>query len=589
MRTPLPGACDAAAKFEHGVATAANTYSFVEAAWDGPVELVDYVRVLRRRWWLVALVIIACVAGAAIATVLTTPEYQSTAKLIVNGSSNVSGVDEIVSRELADQRATAFAQIASTGPAVQAALKQAESTHAPFNSKGSPSVSASATGTSPFITIDVTDSDPRRAEAVANAYAKVLPQVLELLKQPTIVPHEIDVLDPATLSSSPVSPKKLQNLLIGLALGLVLGAGAAFVVESLDRRLKDSDDVENATGLTVLGVVPFEMPGEAVPTETHPMSVRSEAYRKVRTNLAFVTESGAPKSIVITSAASSEGKTSLAVNLAIACARAGQRVVLVDADLRRPMVHTYLQITDQPGLVDVLAGTIDLTEAIRFSEKGHIDVITSGPVPSNPNELIGSETMLKVIRQLELDYSTVIIDTPPVLPVADALHLGVCVDAVVIVTRLGETTRDRLRRSKEALVNVHANIVGVVPNGAIQREDSAYSYAYRYRSRKKAPDIAYAPRDPEVEPRPDDLRPANREDQIDRVSPSVAQTTSDSRQLGGRGRRGKHISTARDHPRVDVSPSGDGQSTNATLTNVPTDDGDGTEGRIPGSLPGPSD
>jgi succinoglycan biosynthesis transport protein ExoP len=544
------------------------------------VELIDYVRILRRRWALIALILIACVGGAVAATKLTTPQYQASTRLIVNGSSSVSGIDEITSRELADERAAAFAQVVSTDPAIQAALNRAQSTSGPFTSKGSPVVSASGSGDNPFITVNVTDTDPHRAQAVANAFVIVLPKVLAQLNQPTTAPHEIDVLNQATLPTTPVSPKALQNLLIGFALGLVLGAGAAFVLESLDRRLKDSDDVETATGLTVLGVVPFDMPGEATPAESHPMSVRSEAYRKVRTNLAFVTESGAPKSIIITSAASSEGKTSLAVNLAIAGARAGQRVVLVDADLRRPMVHTYLQITDQPGLVDVLAGTTELSDAIRFTEKGHFDVLTSGPVPSNPNELIGSETMLKTIRQLELDYSTVIIDTPPVLPVADALHLSVCVDAVVIVTRLGETTRDRLRRAKESLVNVHANIVGVVPNGAIQREDSAYSYAYRYRSRKKAPDIPYAPRDPEIEPRPSNLRPAT---QDDRTSSSVAESTAEAPQAGKISRRGKHISSAKGHPPVDIaaSPLGDGQSSTVALTNVPIDGGDEIEGPAP--------
>jgi succinoglycan biosynthesis transport protein ExoP len=540
---------------------------------------------------LIALVVLACVGGAVLATKLTTPEYQTSAKLIVNGSSNVSVADELTNRQLAIERATAFAQIVSTGPAVHAALKEAQTAEGPFSSSGSPVISGSSSGTDPFVVINVEDTDPRRAQAVANAFVKVLPNVLARLNQSTTEPHEIESLNPATFPTTPVSPKALQNLLIGFALGIVLGAGAAFVLESLDRRLKDSDDVETATGLTVLGVVPFDMPGEATPAESHPMSVRSEAYRKVRTNLAFVNEGGTPKSIIITSAASSEGKTSLAVNLAIAGARAGQRVVLVDADLRRPMVHTYLQITDQPGLVDVLAGTTELSDAIRFTEKGHFDVLTSGPVPSNPNELIGSETMLKTIRQLELDYSTVIIDTPPVLPVADALHLSVCVDAVVIVTRLGETTRDRLRRAKEGLVNVHANIVGVVPNGAIQREDSAYSYAYRYRSRKKAPDIPYEPRDPEIEPRPSNLRPATHEDQYNRTSSNVAESTQEVPQPGKSTRRGKHIFSASGHSPADVAPSplGDGQSSTVALTNVPVEGGDEIEGGSPSSPADPID
>jgi cellulose biosynthesis protein BcsQ len=182
-------------------------------------------------------------------------------------------------------------------------------------------------------------------------------------------------------------------------------------------------------------------------------------------------------------------------------------------------------------------------------------VLVSGPVPSNPNELIGSETMLETIRQLEDDYDLVIIDTPPVLPVADALHLSVNVDAVVVVTRLGETTRDRLRRTKEALVNVHAVIVGVVPNGAIQREDSAYSYAYRYRSRRKAPEVPYAPQEPEITPHPQNMRPAVRESTADQgQSDSLGQTSTENGAEATR-RRGKHALSRRDRKAAENSNS----------------------------------
>jgi capsular exopolysaccharide synthesis family protein len=472
------------------------------------VELIDYIHILKRRWVLIAIVVIACVGGAAAATKLTTPQYQASSRLIVNGNSSLGGNDEIVTDQLAAARASSFALIISTGPAVQAALQVAEEKSGPFESSGSPSVSASADGTDPFITIDVTDTDPRRAQAVANAMAAVLPNVLKQLQQPPTTPHEIDLLQAASLPTKPASPKPKENLIIGLALGLVLGVAAAFVVETLDRRLKDSADVEAASGLTALGVVPFELPGEQIPAKTQPRSVRAEAYRQVRTNLAFSAEKGPPKSIIITSSASSEGKTSLAVNLAITSARTGQRVVLVDADLRRPMVHTFLDLPEHKGLVDVLAGTTELSDALQFSEAGPMDVLVAGPVPTNPSELLGSESMLKTIRQLESSYDFVVIDTPPVLPVTDALLIGVHVSAVVVVARLGQTTRDRIRRTTAALTHVNAHMAGVIPNGAIEREDSAYYYAYRYRSKRQAPDIPYRATEPVVSPDSNGLRPA---------------------------------------------------------------------------------
>jgi len=473
------------------------------------VELIDYIQILRRRWIFIALVIIACVGGAVAATKFTTPTYQATSRLIVSGSSAVGASDQTAS-QVAAQRATEFAQIISTTPAVQAALKEAEAKAGPFEPSGYPSVSASADGTDPFVTVDVTDTDPRQAQAVANAFPIVLPSVLRQLEQPATTPHEIDMLEAAGLPTKPASPNPRENLIIGLALGLVLGVAAAFVVEALDRRLKDSADVEAASGLTTLGVVPFEMRRVPIPAKTHPSSARAEAYRQVRTNLAFASEKGPPKSIVITSSGPSEGKTSLAMNLAITSARTGQRVALVDADLRRPMVHTFLHTPEHKGLVDVLAGTTELSDALQPSEAGPMDVLVAGPVPTNPSELLGSETMLKTIRQLENSYDIVFIDSPPVLPVADALLIGVHVDAVVVVARLGQTTRDRVRRTTTALAQVKANVAGVVPNGAIERADSAYSYAYRDRSKRPQPDSRYQAPDPVVASHPNNLHPAFR-------------------------------------------------------------------------------
>jgi len=515
-------------------------------------------------------VVIFCVAGAAVATKLTTPQYQTSAQLIINGSSTVSAEDQITGRQLADELAMAFAQIIPTAPAVQAAVKEADASAGPFAKAGYPSVTANASGTDPFIQINVSDTDPSRAQAVANAYVKVLPKVLKDLDQPTTEPNEIKLLDPAPYPSSPYSPKTLQNLLIGLALGLVLGAGAALVLESLDSRLKDSRDVEDATGLTVLGVVPYDMPGEPLPAENFPMSARAEAYRTVRTNLAFVTEAGPPRSIIITSASSSEGKTSLAVNLAVAAARAGQRVILMDADLRRPMVQSIMQTPEHPGLVNVLAGITTLEDAIQFSEIGKFDVLTSGPVPSNPNELIGSNTMLETIRQLERDYDMVIIDTPPILPVADSLNLSVHVDGVVLVTRLGETTRDRLRRTKEALENVHATIIGAVPNGAAQREDSAYSYTYTYTDKalRKPKKTQGSPRDAEIDAHPDNLRPATRDDQTEQTAVVASTVASSTEGLSRRERRARHAAEGRRRSSAGTVPIGD---TTGTSTADPLD------------------
>ena len=446
------------------------------------MQLKDYVAILRRRWLLIVILVVACTAGAGYASERQTPTYSTTAQLIVNGSSSLSASDELATRQLADERAVAFAQIASTGPALQAALQLAQQVAGPFSATGGPSASASASGKDPFLYVRVTDTDPRRAEAVANAYVKILPGTIQKLEQgTTATPEEIAVVSPAGLPSATKHLKR--NLAVGIAIGIVLGIAVALLLEALDRRLRDASQVEDAAGLPILATVPYELSKEGVPTISSPMSVRAEAYRKVRANLAFITDSGAPRSVAVTSATSSEGKTSLATNLAFACAKSGQRVLLVDADLRRPMVHQYLSMSPDRGLVEVLGGTATVEDVIQHSPDGTVDVIVAGTIPANPSELLGSSAMIQLMARWQADYDIVIVDTPPVLPVADTLVLGVLVEGVVLVCRLGETTSDKVRQAKESLEKVHAKVLGVVPNGS-KATERYYRYSYK-RSREE--------------------------------------------------------------------------------------------------------
>lgn len=447
------------------------------------MELIDVLHILRRRWLIIVLVTLSCLAGAAVATTQQTKMYQTGTRLIVSGVSSVAALDETTRRELATRRAVAYSQIATTSPAVNAALVVAA--RAPgVGGPGGPAVVATASGKDPFLDITVTDRNPARAAAVANAYTRILPRVIANLEgTPANAQSDIAAISAAGVPSKPSSPKPIRNGLIGLIVGLVLGLGSAFVRESLDRRLRDSDEVERAAGVSVLGVVPREDLDSRIPVETHPMSARAEAYRKVRTNLTFTSASGMPRSILITSSTSGEGKTTLAANLALACARTGFNVLLIDADLRRPTVGAYLEIATDVGLTNILTHQATL-QTVRQPFRGTgVDVITSGPIPPNPSELLGSSVMSDLLYEADKLYDIVVVDAPPVLPVADALVLAVFVEAVVLVAKVGDTTRDRLRRSKDAVLKVNGNLVGVVPNAVIQREDSAYAYAYRYKNK----------------------------------------------------------------------------------------------------------
>lgn len=446
------------------------------------MEFADYLALLRRRWWLVALAVVVCLLGAGAATFLQTPKYRTGTRLLVSASSSETAIDEITKRQLSSQRAVAYAQYASTRPAITAAVEAS-------GAQGLPEVTAVADSSSPFLTITVTSPDAQAAAAVANAYVDVLPRVVTQLDQApsgTQLP-QLSVLEGAAVPAQPFSPRPARNLLVALVLGLVLGFAAALLRETLDKTIRRSSDVEGLTGVTLLGVVPREYGDERLIAMTRPRSRRTEAYRQVRTNLEFSGPGGMPSSLVVTSAAPGEGKSTLAANLAVIASHAGKRVLLVDADLRRPTIATVMGVQPEPGLSDVLTGRATLEQVLQpVDESERLFVMASGPLPQSPSELLGSSAMVELIGALESRFDVVLFDSPPVLPVTDALLIGVNVGGVVVVARLAQTTTTALRRSLELVGNVKATVLGVVANGAVEEDDKRYGYGYGYLDKNKS-------------------------------------------------------------------------------------------------------
>ena len=449
------------------------------------MELSDYLRVLRRRWWMVLLSLLVCTGGAFLTSKAQTPVFTTSTRLLVSGIDDAANqsLDEVSRRQLASERAGAYAQLAGTGPAIGAAVDAA-------GANGSqPSVTAAADGVSPFIVITVSATSGRAAQAIAASYVEVLPQIVSRLEQsPSSKPPTLTTLEAAGLPTFPSSPRPKRDLLIGLVLGLVLGVAAAMVRESLDARVRDTAEIEKSTTATLLGAVPRELNGERLPAFSHPHSGRAEAYRAVRANLEFSGPDGMPRSLVVTIAAPGDGKSSLACNLAIVASRAGRSVVVVDADLRKPSVATYFGIQPPLGLTDALSGRWSLDQVLHPVPGERLAVLASGQIPSIPSELVGSAAMAALIEELEQLFELVIIDTPPVLPVSDALLIGVNTGGVVVVVRLGETTRTAMRRAIDSVGKVNATLLGVVGNAAAG-EDQAYGYGYGYTRNERGPAI----------------------------------------------------------------------------------------------------
>ncbi|MDI6902028.1 MAG: polysaccharide biosynthesis tyrosine autokinase [Anaerosomatales bacterium] len=292
------------------------------------------------------------------------------------------------------------------------------------------------------------------------------------------------VVSPAVQAEDPVEPSPARNGALGLAVGLVFGLGMAFLYEYLDNTIKSSDEAEKLLDAPVLGLIPAEKfeKGEKrrVTLLTHPTSAAAEAYRVLRNNLDFVNFQHDITTLLVTSAAPAEGKSTVAANLAAGLAQAGKKVVLVNCDFRKPVTSQFFPVSNMIGLSDVLLGKNSLKAALQKpNENLELLVLTAGKLPPNPSELLGSEKMDELIANLEEWADWVILDTPPLLAVADGASVARWADGVLLVTKGGESTREAVKRAHDMLGQVGARVVGSVVWG-LEPGPGGGGYGYYY-------------------------------------------------------------------------------------------------------------
>jgi capsular exopolysaccharide synthesis family protein len=292
----------------------------------------------------------------------------------------------------------------------------------------------------------------------------------------------VSVSTPANMPRVPVRPRTSTNALIGLAVGVLMGLGIAFLVEYLDDSIKSSDDVNRILELSVLGNVvrfPKDSKSQLVAVES-PRAPHVEAYRNLRTNLQFSLAVDSAAALVVASAEPGEGKSTTIANLAVVMAQAGKRVILVDTDLRRPTQHHIFNLSPEPGLTDVFLGEQTLDQVIHATAVPGLHVLTCGKLPPNPAELIASAWMDKLIVTLKERYDIVLFDSPPILPVTDSVLLASKTRHLVWVINAGKTRTDTLRRAREAFTQSDAKILGVVLNRVSSGSGYGYYYYYYY-------------------------------------------------------------------------------------------------------------
>lgn len=451
------------------------------------MELQHYLTILRDRW-ISALTTAVVVLGAVLAfTLLQTPEYQATNRVFVQTQAGSSVADLSNGVNFASQQITSYADVATTPLVLDPVAEQLglDAT--------SQELAAQITTTVPpetlILEITATDEDPARAAAIANATSESLrAQVSQLESSGEQSSVELTVISPAAEPVSPTSPNIPRNAAIGVVLALLAGVAVAIMRDLLDNRVRRPEEIGRLFEQPVIAAIPASNDAKHLPlvSAQHPQSIQAESYRELRTNLQFMGLTGENRSVLFTSSLPGEGKSSSAINLAHVVAQAGNRVLLIDADLRRPSVAEYLGLEGDAGLTTVLIGEADIEDVSQPVETEGLDVLTSGPIPPNPSELLGSKRMQDLLCKAVTTYDFVVVDTAPLLAVTDAVVLSHYVGGTVVVAQSERVRRTQLSQSLDKLKAVETRLLGVVVNRVHSGSRGAYQYNYAYTSEAPA-------------------------------------------------------------------------------------------------------
>lgn len=451
------------------------------------VELRDYIRILRKSWIVIVISTLVGVAAAAGYSLLQKPEFAASSKVFVSTSAGQSVTDLAQGNSFTVQRVKTYSDLATTPIVLLPVIANLNLNTTAGDLAKNVAVSAALDTT--IIEITVTNEDPVLAAEIADSVSESLTASVERIETPSAEgaasPVQLTRVQEAEVPSEPVSPRVALNLVLGALLGLVLGLAFAVLRERLDNRIRNERDVELVTDAPIVGGIAFDPKAAQRPLIVHadPRSPRAESFRTLRTNLSFLDVGAHGRTFVVTSSVASEGKSTTAANLAISLADSGARVLLVDADLRRPKVAEYMGIEGGVGITDVLIGRADLLDVVQPWGRSKLFVLPAGKIPPNPSELLGSKAMSNLIELFNREFDAVIFDAPPLLPVTDAAILAKGVGGAIVVVAAGRTHKNQLKGAVTALENVGAPVSGVVLTMLPTRGADAYGYGrYGYAS-----------------------------------------------------------------------------------------------------------
>ncbi|MCL2316620.1 MAG: polysaccharide biosynthesis tyrosine autokinase [Actinomycetia bacterium] len=444
--------------------------------------------VLRKYWpSIILLTLLGGVLGG-VYVYLTPPIYTASSQVFLSVQGGQTTSDLVQGVNYATSVTRSYALITTSPEVLDRAIEDGDL--GGTSQQLAPHVSTSIPTNTSIIQITVTDGGAVRAAAIAQAIAESLKEsVKELANKDSSGNATIvaTIITPSTEPTSPTSPKLMLTLALGIVAGLAIGIGQAVLRKTLDVSVRSESDIAKATDHSVVARIPYAstIGRDPIIVVNDPQSPVAEEYRRLRTNLGFLSmDADAAPVLVITSSLPQEGKSITAINIAFSFAEDDQRVLLIDADLRRPKIAGYLNLEGGVGLTTVLVGKARLEDVIQQLGPGHIDVLPLGAIPPNPVEMAGSEAMRRLLAYAAERYDVVVIDSAPVLPVADSTLLATLATGTLVVVGADRVKIPQLRDTMDSIEQGNSSVMGLILNMARRRSSGDYYhsgyYSYTY-------------------------------------------------------------------------------------------------------------
>lgn len=444
------------------------------------MDLRQYSQALKKFWWAIAIPVVVLGVLGTLRTLRTDPIYRGSVTFFVRTTGDVNTNSQFAGDQFAQRRVNSYVALLGTDRMAQMIL---DATDLDL-SLGQISHMIGATGdvNTVLLTATVTSGSEELTDTVTKATSTEFVKLVDQVENSAVGESAVNVEVVSGPHTSKVTPNKYNNTVVFATIGLLIGLGLALILELSDTAVRSDEQAIALSAGPVLGRIPMDKTADNAPliTEQEKFSIRAEAFRQLRTNLQFINVDRAVQVLAITSSIPADGKTSVSANLALTVAAAGQRVLAIEADLRRPKLASLFGLERSVGLTDVLTGNVDVDDVLQPWGRTGLTVLPGGEIPPNPSELLGSDAMLSLLTRLRSRFDLIILDLPPLLPVTDAAVAATRADGALLVIRYGKTTRQQVAASIEALSVVGAPILGSAFTRTPTKSSRYVTYEYSY-------------------------------------------------------------------------------------------------------------